>query len=135
VFNSSKSCRSCLTSYSKTVQSSSAFVQHLKSPAHRNEKLQCINCLRYFATATALTQHCESQGVRCKVRQTSEYDGVVDGITGGTAVTAGRHIDDTIKYAVNPTFTVASVVEAHRARMEEKNKKAKGFWDNNTPRW
>ena len=126
---------SCLTDYSKTIQSSSAFIQHLKSPAHRNEKLQCINCLRYFATATALTQHCESQGSRCKVRQTSEYDGVVDSITGGTAITAGRHIDDTIRYAVNPSITVTGVVDSHRALMEEKNRRKNTFWDKNTPRW
>lgn len=120
---------------SKTIQSSSAFIQHLKSPAHRNEKLQCINCLRYFATATALTQHCESQGVRCKVRQTSEYDGVVDSVTGGTAITAGRHIDDTIRYAVNPSITVTGVVDTHRALMEEKNRVKNTFWDKKTPRW
>ncbi|KAH8745641.1 hypothetical protein F5882DRAFT_108298 [Hyaloscypha sp. PMI_1271] len=123
----------------KSIEHKGAFIQHLKSPAHRNEKLQCINCLRYFATATALTQHCESQGVRCKVRQTSEYDGVIDGITGGTAITAGRHVDDTIKYAINPeilpTLTTASVVEAHRARLEEKNKKRQHFWDDRTAKW
>ena len=135
----SHSNKSPLTLYSKTHQSKSAFIQHLKSPAHRNEKLQCINCLRYFATATALTQHCESQGVRCKVRQTSEYDGVVDGITGGTAITAGRHVDDTIRYALNPeilpSLSATGVIEAHKARLADKEKKKNEFWNDKTARW
>jgi hypothetical protein len=130
-----------LTSRSKSSPTESAFIQHLKSPAHRNEKLQCINCLRYFATATALTQHCEAQGIRCKVRETSGYDGFVDGITGGTAVTAGRHVDDTIKYAVNPallaatTTGIAGVIKAHKAAATEKEKRFNNYWDTAKPRW
>jgi hypothetical protein len=99
-----------------------------------------MSCLRYFSTATALTQHIESQGVRCKVRNTEGFDGVVDGVTGGTAVTAGRHTDDTIKYAVNPallqtTFGAQGVIAAHKAAAIEKDKKFNNFWKTQTPKW
>lgn len=98
-----------------------------------------MSCLRYFSTATALTQHIESQGVRCKVRNTEGFDGVVDGVTGGTAVTAGRHKDDTIKYAVNPLLQAAlgaqGVIQAHKAAINEKDKKFNNFWDTATPKW
>ncbi|KAI1007059.1 hypothetical protein K3495_g1160 [Podosphaera aphanis] len=83
----------------KTTENKNAFIAHLKSTAHRNDGLQCHSCLRYFATATALTQHCESEGVRCKVREQGNYRQVIDIITSGVATLAGRLEDDTIAYA------------------------------------
>ena len=125
---------------SKSVATKPAFIQHLKSPTHRNEKLQCMNCLRYFATATALTQHSESQGVRCTVRHTSGFDAVIDNITGGTAQTAGRHKDDTVKYVVNPALRAAlggaqGVIDAHKAAVIAKEERFKNHWDARTPKW
>lgn len=112
-----------------------AFTQHLKSPAHRNEKLQCNRCLRYFATATALTQHSESQGVRCTVRNDANYGGIVDVITGGTATTAGRHDDHTIKYALNahldPTMGAAGIAEANKRQADEIAKGKEDYWTKN----
>jgi hypothetical protein len=98
-----------------------------------------MSCLRYFSTATALTQHIESQGVRCKVRNTEGFNGVVDGVTGGTAVTTGRHIDDTIKYTVNPClrnlFGAQGAIEAHKAAATEKDEKFNKYWETQTPTW
>lgn len=96
--------------------------------------------LRYFGTATALTQHSESQGVRCKVRETVQYDAIVDGITGGTAVLAGYHADNTIKYGINPALLptasgAQSFVDAHKARADAKAKKREEFWKKNNPTW
>ncbi len=117
------------------MPSETAFIQHLKSPAHRNEKLSCTGCLRYFATATALTQHSESQGVRCKVRETDNYGGVVDEVTGGTARTAGRLDDDTIKYEVAEGLVPNDMIAAHRAAHEAKNRKFNNYWEANKPKW
>ena len=115
----------------KRHQSERAFLSHLRSPAHRDERLQCHICLNYFKTATALTQHCESQGIRCNVRNTARYDVAVEGMTSGTATVDGRHADDTVKYAINTDlFTksnltpVEALIAKHRAeghaRAEEK---------------
>jgi len=104
------------------------FIAHLKSPAHREEKLQCNNCLRYFLSATALTQHCEAQGTRCKVRETDGYGGLVDEVTGGTARTEGRHVDNTVRYAVNGNFGANTVVAAHKAAAEARTKKFDDYW-------
>lgn len=118
------------------MQSQSAFLQHLKSPAHRNEKLQCTKCLRYYATATALTQHMESQGVRCNVRETNTYNTVVDEVTGGVAALFGKHEDDTVKYKVNETLASASgIVTANKAAHEAQNQRTLHHWDRNMPKW
>jgi hypothetical protein len=126
-------------SYSKTIEHKDAFAKHLKSTAHSNDELQCINCFRHFATATALTQHCQSQGIPCKILQTSDYDGAVDGITAGTAITFGRHVDDTIKYAVNPeilpSLNSTGVVNSHKVVLVEKERRKGEFWNDRTARW
>lgn len=117
---------------------SNTFLQHLASPAHRNEKLQCNNCLRHYATATALTQHSESQGVRCKVRQTDNYGGIVDSITGGTAVVAGKHEDDTMKYALAEGMKgniADQIIEANRAEAKAREEARQGYWNKRTPKW
>ncbi|CZR67654.1 uncharacterized protein PAC_17553 [Phialocephala subalpina] len=109
-----------------------AFLQHLKSPAHRNENLQCTKCLRYYATATALTQHMESQGVRCKVRNDGNYAGVVDEVTGGVALAKGRLLDKTVKYVVNEGILnpTGGVVTANKAAVQGKNSTFNNYWDN-----
>jgi hypothetical protein len=113
-----------------------AFVQHLKSPAHRNEKLQCTKCLRYYATATALTQHMESQGVRCKVRELDTYNTVVDEVTGGVAALMGKHEDDTVKYVVNPAMLMAGgIVSANKEAHEAQSKRTQQHWERNMPEW
>lgn len=124
--------------YSKSIERPNAFIQHLKSPAHRNEKLQCNSCLRYYATATALTQHSESQGVRCKVRETENYGGIVDSITGGTAIIAGLHKDDTIKYGLTPGMTgnvAEDIIAANRAQAKALEEARKNHWTKHKPFW
>lgn len=87
----------------KSFDNESKFKAHLSSPKHLEDaqRLKCPHCLRYYDSATALTQHAESQGTRCKIRLQQEYDYYIDEITASTAVVAGLHSDDTIKYAVN----------------------------------
>jgi hypothetical protein len=130
-----------LTLCSKTNPSLPAFIAHLKSPAHRKEKLQCEKCLRYFDTATALTQHSEAQGIRCKVRETDGYHGVVDHITAGTALVAGRHVDNTIKYVTKAQAkaqagsVVDDIVAQHRQKMADNEDYVNNYWAIHTPKW
>ncbi|KUJ10205.1 uncharacterized protein LY89DRAFT_656880 [Mollisia scopiformis] len=122
----------------KSINNRNAFIAHLKSPAHRNEKLQCSTCLRYYDTATALTQHMESQGVRCKVRESNSYMTAVDQVTGGVALPFGKHQDNTVKYVVNSgVFDPASggVVAASKSAAEVKNQTFNKFWEDHVPKW
>ncbi|CAL3969040.1 unnamed protein product [Diplocarpon coronariae] len=122
----------------KSNPNRNAFIAHLKSPAHRQEQLQCRRCLRYYATATALTQHYESQGVRCTVRETDSFDSVVLGVTANTALTAGRNADDTIKYAINPDVALPAgvgIIAAHRSQQQAADLEFNKYWDTRTPKW
>lgn len=56
-------------------------------------------------------------------------------------MTAGRHVDDTVKYAINPallratTMGVAGVIEAHKNAATEKEKRFNNYWDTTKPKW
>jgi hypothetical protein len=104
-----------------------------------NQKLQCIHCLRYYESATALTQHAEAQGVRCKVRERDDYGGYVDDITAKSAAVAGKHDDDTVKYIVNSlidTNTAVKKVIDSNVALHKANDQAKAtYWDTNKPKW
>jgi hypothetical protein len=121
----------------KTHGSTSAFIQHLKSPAHRREKLQCTNCLRFFDGPTALTQHSEAQGVKCKVRETDQYAAEVHKFTGGTAATAGKLEDATVKYVVTDAFKpdAAHIIDTNRAANTAMAEQKNTYWDRHEPVW
>jgi hypothetical protein len=103
------------------------------------ERLKCVNCLRFFDSATALTQHAESQGVRCKIRDTDQYGTYVDEITASTAATAGRHADLTVKYVVNDFKPDSSapqrVVDSNAAVLKAAEKAKAEYWTLNEPKW
>ncbi|CAD6505687.1 BgTH12-01177 [Blumeria graminis f. sp. triticale] len=86
----------------KSFEAKSSFIQHMRSPAHIDENLQCESCLRFFATATALTQHCEANTNRCMIQSSPNYLQFVDMITSGVARPAGRLEDKTIAYSTMP---------------------------------
>ncbi|RDW94976.1 hypothetical protein BP5796_00739 [Coleophoma crateriformis] len=125
----------------KSVGAPKGFISHLKSPAHMNEKLRCKGCLRYFASATALTQHSESQGVRCNVRNTDNYNAIVDEVTAGTTATAGRHEDDTVRYVTNPNAAIAGIrggkalLDANRDANAAADARFNSYWDNKQIEW
>jgi len=127
-------------SFRRSLETIPAFIQHLRSAAHRDEKLKCRNCLRYFATATALTQHSESQGFRCRVRDTDQYPAAVDEFTAGTAFTAGRHTDNTVRYMVNAALYpgasgVELVIAANKNANAAKEEEFNSYWDHHKPKW
>ncbi|RFU30768.1 hypothetical protein B7463_g5589, partial [Scytalidium lignicola] len=120
----------------KVLATKSAFIQHLRSAAHMNEKLRCPNCLDYFASSTALTQHCESQGVRCRIREAGNYNSTVDEITIGMGKVAGLHVDNTVKYAVNDeAFKPKAINEANKAANDAREAEFNSYWKIHTPNW
>ena len=63
-------------------------------------KVQCPGCSKWFDSMTAITQHAESQGVRCAIRKTNGFRQFMDQLTAGLVDTAGRNEDGTVKYTV-----------------------------------
>ncbi len=74
-------------------------IRHLRADSHSND-FQCPVCFRCFSSATALTQHAESQSNKCHMRKTRDYGHFVDQLTAGLAEVGGRHADDTLRYLV-----------------------------------
>jgi hypothetical protein len=129
----------------KSFQARSSFIAHLKSPAHLEEalRLKCPQCLRHYDTATALIQHAESQGVRCKIRKQDQYGAYVDEITASTAATDGLHEDLTVKYVVNDldssgksvATTAERVANANAAFLKKDNEAKDSYWILRKPKW
>ncbi|KAL3426819.1 C2H2 finger domain-containing protein [Phlyctema vagabunda] len=123
----------------KSVATAGGFKQHLKSAMHLDTslRLRCHNCLRYFASATALTQHSESQSVRCQVRETSDYAAAVDRFTAGIAAPKGRHDDNTIRYVVNndPRHGAEFFAQANKDEIARREVASKTYWVNRRPNW
>ncbi|KAG4431235.1 hypothetical protein IFR05_013276 [Cadophora sp. M221] len=123
-----------------SFKTANSFIGHLKSPAHLDEKFQCLKCYRYYNSATALTQHAESQAIRCNVRDTDDFESVVRGITAGTTTTNGRLADDTIRYEINPnanlaTSTTSKMAEIYRAVTKARDEARSHYWDDKKPTW
>ncbi|AEO62590.1 uncharacterized protein THITE_2020276, partial [Thermothielavioides terrestris NRRL 8126] len=74
---------------------------HLMSEIHTSAtKVQCPRCCRWFGSAAAITQHAESQGVRCDIRETNGYRQFLDQLTAGIVDTTEKNEDGTEKYTV-----------------------------------
>ncbi|KAL2111254.1 hypothetical protein VUR80DRAFT_10321 [Thermomyces stellatus] len=86
----------------KAFRSMQGITSHLESDVHRRPftRLQCPHCLRYFKSTTALTQHSESQGRKCEIRNTNEFKHFVDQLTAGIADVEGMYEDQTNRYVV-----------------------------------
>ncbi|CAI4210286.1 unnamed protein product [Parascedosporium putredinis] len=54
-----------------------------------------------LCTATALTQHAESQSIRCGLRRTEGFPAFVNHLTAGLAKVDGVHADYTTRYTVS----------------------------------
>lgn len=79
----------------------------------------------------------ESQGVRCKVRESKLYERVVDEVTGGIALPLGKHEDDTVKYVINEKSLnlAGDFTAANRAAIKGKNDTFNDFWAQREPIW
>ncbi|RDL32024.1 uncharacterized protein BP5553_09426 [Venustampulla echinocandica] len=127
--------KGCPKSFVKKGQ----FTQHVSTHANPKENLQCRHCLRWFASATALTQHSESQAVRCNIRERNDFNARVDEFTAGTAAPVGRHEDNTIRYAVNnlrpDASGAANIVAAHKAALQASDEDTAEYWEKQRPEW
>lgn len=119
---------------------------HLASDVHRRPltKLQCPHCLRYFSSITALTQHSESEGRKCEIRNTNEFRHFLDHLTAGLADVEGKHEDDTNKYIVSASAQDKYGGDEMERRMrkaleqqesKQKEDKAGNFYDDKTIHW
>ncbi|KAF7899889.1 hypothetical protein EAF00_004225 [Botryotinia globosa] len=114
----------------KSYDTERAFIQHLLSTTHTSDnRLICPSCYRGFGTYTALTQHCESQGVRCKIREAVNYGRVVNDITASVADVVGKHEDETVKYTVKEEG-FGELAKNYKEAGEKNAKKKVNYWAN-----
>jgi hypothetical protein len=121
----------------RNLKSVTAFMQHIKSGKHQGlEKVTCPKCHRLFVNSTALTQHFESQAIRCDARKLGNADTWVQDFT-QVAEIGGKNEDDTNKYvnrsdrSINRGDTVASVIEASRRAVEVRANMQENYWKKN----
>jgi hypothetical protein len=111
----------------KNLTPATAFIQHLKSPIHMElQKVNCPHCLRPFPSATALTQHIESQAIRCSARKLDYVDILVEDIT-QVVTTDGLYPDETVKYVNIPNLTgtqAAAAISSGAQRVVEAARRA-----------
>jgi hypothetical protein len=89
----------------KTFKSGQALLGHLRSEAHSETKYRCPYCLNTFGSLTSITQHAESNGSKCKIRETAIYSAYMDQLLGGMVdVMENKHEDGTIKYEMSKNF-------------------------------
>ena len=66
---------------------------------------------------------------------------MVDHITAGTALVAGRHVDNTIKYVTKAQAkaqagsVVNDIVAQHRQKMADNEDYVNNYWAIHTPKW
>lgn len=81
------------------------FVGHLNSPAHKGFDHRCPECYKMFKSATAITQHMEATGSKCKIQESKNYGKIVGLVSGGMITVEGEHEDGTVRYeAAEPVW-------------------------------
>lgn len=130
----------------KLFKSPQGITGHLGSDVHKRPhmNLQCPHCLKYFKSTAALTQHTESQGRRCVIRDTTEYRPFVDQLTGGIADLEGVHDDMTNRYIVtkwaidlygDPDNQERAMRALEQQKMREIGEKEGDYWAGKTIGW
>ncbi|KAJ3509328.1 hypothetical protein NM208_g15683 [Fusarium decemcellulare] len=110
-----------VTGCGKTFKASNGLVAHLKSTAHSGTKYRCPYCLRTFNSLVAITQHAESNGSRCKIRETDAYTPYLDQLTAGMVDIAIDNNDDgTVKYQISKTFRRGEALDPPKVNPKEK---------------
>lgn len=125
----------------KAFKSMQGITGHLKSEAHKRPylRLQCPHCMRNFNSTAALTQHSESQGRRCEIRNTTEFKEFFGQLTAGIADVVGHHEDQTNKYVVTDEAvykygdSAMKIIEDQYKR--EVEEKSGGYFDSTKCVW
>ncbi|KAH7151992.1 putative C2H2 finger domain protein [Dactylonectria estremocensis] len=117
----------------KTFKKAGGLIGHLRSPAHSSTKYRCPYCLNTFSSLSAVTQHAESNGVRCHIRDSDNYNSYLDQLTSGIVdVSPTRNEDGTVKYettdASREAFRPGSTVVRAKAADEDPWKGKEVHW-------
>ncbi|KAF4453043.1 hypothetical protein F53441_4274 [Fusarium austroafricanum] len=82
-----------------------ALIAHLRSEAHSETKYRCPYCLDTFGSLASTTQHAESNGNKCRIRDTPEYDAYMDQLLAGMVdVAPEKNPDGTVRFQMSKTF-------------------------------
>ncbi|MCJ1376943.1 hypothetical protein MMC17_000033 [Xylographa soralifera] len=82
----------------KSFPTRQGFTGHQSSQAHKGVDHRCPECLRIYQDATALTQHMEASGSRCRIKLSKDYDKIMGMVSGGIIRVDGQHVDGTVRY-------------------------------------
>ncbi|KAF5674203.1 hypothetical protein FHETE_3036 [Fusarium heterosporum] len=89
----------------KTFKSGSGLLAHLNSEAHSETKYRCPYCLNTFGSLLSITQHAESSGNRCRIRETDAYKPYMNQLLAGMVDVAEEgHEDGTPKFEMSKDF-------------------------------
>jgi hypothetical protein len=90
---------------SKIFDTENKFKGHQGSDIHRGLDYRCPKCLKIFKSATAITQHMDSPGSRCYVRESNAYGQILGMVSGGLMQIEGLNEDGTPIYTtVEPVW-------------------------------
>jgi hypothetical protein len=105
----------------------------------------CPCCFKSFNTVSALAQHTEDEGSKCRVHTAGAYRAYTDQLTSGLVDLDGHHLEDgTNKYVISEKAAqafagVGNPLQVMRDRLrkteEEERAKQETHWDRNEPIW
>ncbi|KAK2753155.1 hypothetical protein FQN54_007981 [Arachnomyces sp. PD_36] len=90
------------------------FEAHMGSGIHSQGRIRCPACQKIFKTIAAVVAHCESATVKCRINQSSNFDSIIQDISGGVVEASGHHIDGTVRYAAGQIMDIARVPAGQR---------------------
>ena len=96
--------------------------------------MQCPHCQKWFDSTAALTQHAESEGVRCNIRETESYRVFLDQLTAGMVDTKEKHEDGTLKYEVSKEAWAIGGMSREEA-IKKETELQKAYWEKHKPKW
>ncbi|RBR23054.1 uncharacterized protein FIESC28_04049 [Fusarium coffeatum] len=115
-----------VASCTKTFKSGPALLGHLKSEAHSETKYRCPYCLNTFNSLTAIVQHAESNGVKCKIREMDNFRPYLDQLLAGLVdVKTEKNKDGTLQFVVAKDFTRPGQQSAPAPKREYKHEDIK----------
>ncbi|KAK3308874.1 uncharacterized protein B0T15DRAFT_525563 [Chaetomium strumarium] len=118
----------------KSFKSGEGLRGHLLSPAHKIPiRVQCPRCCRWFDSMAAITQHAESQSVRCTIRETDGFRQFLDQLTAGIVDTTEKNADGTERYTVPKE--AREVFGNPESKQSAQTKKQDQTWDDGDSWW
>lgn len=117
-----------VTTCTKTFKSGQGLIGHLRSEAHSETKYRCPYCLNTFGSLASIAQHAESNGSKCKIRQTDNFRAYMDQLLAGMIdVNETNHDDGTIRYEVSKDFKPARALVQGEPKVNPKRDEKKHY--------